>query len=96
MVSIEQLKEYSENLMFKMDEKEYETLSCEFEVFLNWMDHIGQIEGLEKIEPMYFPYDKEDITLRKDEPVTSLSKEDIIKNAKVVKDNSIVVPKVVG
>ena len=38
MVTIEELKEYSNDLMFKMKENEYETLLNEFNVFLGWMD----------------------------------------------------------
>ncbi len=95
MISIEELKELSENLMFKMQESEYETLQKEFETFFNWMDHIAKIENLERVEPMYFPYEKKDAELRKDKPSVSLSKEDILKNAKITKDNSVTVPKVV-
>lgn len=96
MISINELKEYSENLMFKMDEEQYKTLQGEFEVFLNWMDYIGQIENLDKVKPMYFCYDKKDVELRGDKPVVSLSKEEILLNAKKTNNESVIVPKVVN
>jgi aspartyl/glutamyl-tRNA(Asn/Gln) amidotransferase C subunit len=95
MVTIDELKEYSNNLMFKMKEEEYKTLSNEFDTFLGWMDYINKIEGLKDVEPMYFPFDLGNVELRSDEPIDSLKSEYALKNAKVVKDGSVIVPKVV-
>jgi len=95
MVTIDELKEYSNNLMFKMKEEEYETLSNEFETFLGWMEYINKIDGLKDVEPMYFPFDLGNVELRNDEPIKSIDNDVAIKNAKVVKDGSVIVPKVI-
>lgn len=95
MVTIDELKEYSNNLMFKMKDEEYETLSNEFDTFLGWMEYINKIEGLKNVEPMYFPFDLGNVELRNDEPIDSIDNEYALKNAKCVKDGSVIVPKVV-
>ncbi len=95
MVTIDELKEYSNNLMFRMKEEEYETLSNEFDTFLGWMEYINKIEGLKDIEPMYFPFDLGNVELRCDEPIKSIESDYALKNAKVVKDGSVIVPRVV-
>ena len=95
MVTIDELKEYSNNLMFKMKEEEYETLVSEFDTFLGWMEYINKIEGLKEVEPMYFPFDLGNVELRSDDLIDSINSEDALKNAKVVKDGSVIVPKVV-
>lgn len=95
MVTIEELKEYSNNLMFEMKEEEYKTLLNEFDTFLGWMEYINKIEGLKCIEPMYFPFDLGNVELREDEPIKSISNEEALKNAKVIEDGSVIVPKVV-
>ena len=54
-MEIEKLKDYANKLMFDMDDSEYETLALEFEVILKQMDLIDKIDGIEKVEPMFFP-----------------------------------------
>lgn len=95
MVTKDELKEYSENLMFKMKEEEYDTLLNEFNTFLGWMDYINKIDGLSEIEPLYFPYDIGNVTLREDEPIESIDSSLALSNAKEVKDGSVVVPRVI-
>lgn len=95
MVTIEELKEYSNNLMFKMKEEEYQTLLNEFDTFLGWMEYINKIEGLKDVEPMYFPFDLGNVELREDEPTKSIESDYALKNAMVRKDGSVVVPRVV-
>ena len=95
MVTKDELKEYSENLMFKMKEEEYDTLLNEFDIFLGWMDYINKIDGLSKVEPLYFPYDIGNVSLREDKPIESLDSSLALSNAKKVSDGSVVVPKVI-
>lgn len=95
MVTIEELKEYSNDLMFKMKESEYETLLSEFDIFLGWMDYINKIEGLSSVEPMYYPFDIGNVELRPDEEVKSIESDYALKNAKEVKDGSVIVPRVI-
>lgn len=95
MVTIDELKEYSESLMFKMEDGEYKTLLNEFDTFLGWMDYINKIEGLSEVEPLYFPFDIGNVSLREDEIVESLESNLALSNAKVVRDGSVIVPKVI-
>lgn len=95
MVTVDELKEYSESLMFKMKDEEYKTLLTEFDTFLGWMDYINKIEGLSEVEPLYFPFDIGNVALREDNPVEPLESNLALSNAKVIKDGSVIVPKVI-
>ena len=95
MVTIDELKEYSLNLMFEMNDEEYNTLLNEFDTFLGWMDYINKIDGLSEVKPMYFPFDLGNVALREDEPIESIESDYALSNAKVKKDGSVIVPKVV-
>ena len=95
MVTIDELKEYSENLMFKMKDEEYKTLLNEFDTFLGWMEYINKIDGLKEVEPMYFPFDIGNVELREDVETKSIESDYALRNAKITKDGSVIVPKVV-
>ncbi len=95
MITKEKLKEYAEKLMFDMKEEEYDTLLVEFDVILKQMDLIGQIEGIDQVEPMTFPYEIEHAHFRKDEIKDILNTSDALKNASQVERNQVRVPKVV-
>lgn len=95
MIKKEDLKEYANDLMFEMEENEYETLLNEFDTFLNWMDYIGKIEDIEKVEPLYFPYTNENVKLRDDEYDESISPKEILACAPEYKEGRVSVPKVV-
>ena len=56
-INIDVLKEASEKLMFKMEDKEYETLLAEFETILKQMSLISNILGVDDVVPMTFPYE---------------------------------------
>ena len=94
-VSIEELKDLANRLMFDMHEDEYKTLQDEFEVILSQMEMIGKIEGADEIEPLTFPFIQETCGLREDEPGEVLSTEDVLKNASDVCDNQVRVKKVI-
>lgn len=95
MIEKEKLKEYALKLMFDMEDSEYETLKQEFDIILKQMDLIGKIENIENIEPMTFPFVTYQAKWRSDEVKNTLTVDEIIKNAKEVKDNQVKVPKVV-
>ncbi|MDD2391429.1 MAG: Asp-tRNA(Asn)/Glu-tRNA(Gln) amidotransferase subunit GatC [Bacilli bacterium] len=95
MITKEQLKKYANNLMFDMEDSEYETLSKEFQTLLKQMDLIGNIKDIESLEPMTFPFEKENVTLREDGTVNNISIEDALSNCDSVKNREIKVPKVV-
>ena len=94
-VSIEELKQLANRLMFDMEENEYLTLQEEFEVLISQMEVLGQIEGADDVEPMAFPFISESIGLRDDEPGEILTKEEVLKNAHDTCDNQVRVKKVI-
>ena len=95
MITKEKLKNYANKLMFDMNDEEYETLVKEFDVIEKYMDLISNIEGIEKIEPMTFPFELSDIELRNDKESRNISIEDALSNTGSKKGREICVPKVV-
>lgn len=95
MIEKEKLKKYARLLMFEMNDEEYTTLQEEFEVILKQMDLIGQIKGIDKVEPMTFPFKNEDVTLREDEEGDYLTVGEVLSNAKHIVDDQVKVPRVV-
>ena len=94
-VSIEELKNLANRLMFDMQEDEYITLQEEFEVILTQMELIGKVENTDDVEPMTFPFVQETCGLRDDEPGEVLSQEEVLKNASDVFDDQVRVKKVI-
>ena len=95
MIEKDKLKKYARLLMFEMDEEEYTTLQEEFYVILKQMDLIGQIEGIEKVSPMTFPFKNTDVTLREDEVGDYLTVGEVLENSKHIVDDQVKVPRVV-
>lgn len=96
MVTKENLKDYAKKLMFDMDDIGYDRTLEEFETIEKHMALIGQIDNIDKYEPMTFPYVIYHASLREDEVKASLTNEEVLANAKDVKANQVKVPKVVG
>lgn len=94
-ITRDKLKEYANKLMFDMSDSEYDTLLKEFDVMLKHMDLIGEIKDLEKVEPMSFPFELNDVDIREDVISNEITTEDALKNAKEVLFNEVKVPKVV-
>ena len=82
-------------LMFTMEDSEYDTLLEEFDTMLKQMDLIGKIEGIDKVEPMCYPFPLEDVCLREDNVVDELPIEDILSNSGNTLYNQVKLPKVV-
>lgn len=95
-ITRENIQDYALKLMFKMKDEEFDAFEKEFETILKHMDLIGEIEGIENVEPMTFPFVNDDVKLREDIVNNTLTTEDAIKNAKDVVYDEIKVPKVVG
>lgn len=95
VITKEQLKKYGLKLLFEMKEEEYEVLEEEFKVILQQMDLISKIDGIEKVEPMTFPYFLERTTFREDKIENTVSTEEFLSNVSVQKENQVKVPKVV-
>ena len=96
MVTKEKLKDYAARLMFDMDDAGYDRTLEEFETVEKHMALIGEIEGIENIQPMTFPYVIYHATLREDEAKECLTNEEVLLNSKDTKANQVKVPKVVG
>jgi len=96
MVTKEKLKDYASKLMFDMDAAGYDRTLEEFETVEKHMALIGEIYGIEEIEPMTFPYVIYHAALREDEGKDCLSNEEVLANSKDTKANQVKVPKVVG
>ena len=91
----ETLKMLANKLMFTMEESEYDTLLEEFDTILKQMDLIGKIDGIENIEPMVYPFELEDVSLREDKVVDELEIDDILVNSDSNLYNQVKLPKVV-
>lgn len=95
MITKDKLKDYAAKLMFDMKDEEYETLEQEFEVILKQMDLIEKIDGIKDITPMTFPFCTYTRELREDEVKNTITKEELLLNAKESLNDQIKVPKVV-
>lgn len=95
MIEKEKLQMYAEKLFFRMNDEEYATLQQEFDVILKQMDIIDKIEGINNVEPMTFPFEKEGTVFREDIANDNLKPEEVVKNAKDVYFEQVKVPKVV-
>ena len=89
------LKMLANKLMFTMEDSEYDTLLEEFDTMIKQMDLIGEIKGIEKVEPMTYPFPLEDVCLREDEVVDELSIDEILQNSGSNLYNQVKLPKVV-
>ena len=96
MITRDVLDKLAKKLMFKMNEEEYQTLESEFDIILKQMEYIDKIDGIEKVDPMFFPNEDFSLRLRDDEDITVIDTKDALANAKDVLANQIKVPKVVG
>ena len=96
MVTKEKLKDYAAKLMFDMDDQGYDRTLEEFETIEKHMELIGEIENIDSVEPMTFPYVIYHSSLREDVAKDCLTNDEVLANAKESKANQVKVPKVVG
>lgn len=94
-ITLELLKNCANNLMFDMKEEEYETLDKEFDTLIKQMSLMDDIEGINDVEPMTFPFDCSTSYLREDVEGEMLDSKEVLRNAKEVTANQIKLPKVV-
>lgn len=95
-ITRENIQDYANKLMFNMKEEEFLPFEKEFETILKHMDLISKIDGIEKVEPMTFPFINDDVFLRDDVATSLLTADDALKNAKETIYDEVKVPKVVG
>ena len=94
-ITLELLKNCANNLMFDMKEEEYETLDKEFDTLIKQMSLMDDIEGINDVEPMTFPFYCSTYYLREDVEGEMLDSKEVLRNAKEVTANQIKLPKVV-
>ena len=94
-VSKEVLKSVARSLMFDMTDEEYEQLVVDLGCILEQTKIFSEIEGIDDVEPMTFPFEVSNDYLREDIASTPENREDILKNASDVKDGQICLSKVV-
>lgn len=95
-ITKETLKEAATKLMFRLNDDELDALVKEFDIIVKQMQLIGDIPGVDEVEPMTFPFDCTVTYLRDDISTTPVDREEILKNAKDVVDGQIRLPKVIG
>ena len=94
-VTKEVLQESANKLLINLTDEELNSLLSDFEILISQMKLIGDIPGVDEIEPMTFPFELTNEYLRDDVPENPLLKDDVLKNAQDVVDNQIRLPKVV-
>ena len=60
------------------------------------MELLGDIEDIDNVKPMVFPFETTTLGMREDEVKDQLDKEDVLKNAAEVQNDMVKVQKVVG
>lgn len=95
MIEKEKLQNYASKLMFRLSDKELETLQDEFDIILKQMKLIDSIKGIEKVEPMIFPFVTYKNELREDEVKDALTVDEVLSNTKHQLNDQVKVPKVV-
>lgn len=89
------LKDASHRLLFDISDEEMKLLLSEFDILVKQFELLKDIEKVNEVKPMTFPYEIFNDYLREDVPSDVLTKEEALKNAKNVKDGQIKLPKVV-
>ena len=97
MINRNKLDDLAKRLMFNMSEEEYVTLEKEFDITLKQMEFIGNIKGVEDVEPMFYPFDLEldDSYLREDVSNNEIDFNSVLVNVKEYEGSKVKVPKVV-
>lgn len=94
-VDKEVLKDAANRLMFDMDNDAYNDLLDEFETITQQLEMMKEVDGVDSVTPMTFPFDVTVTYLRDDEPCVPLTKEEVLKNAGSTKDGQVKLPKVI-
>lgn len=94
-VTKEVLQESANRIMIRLTDEELNNLLSDFDNIISQMKLIGDIPGVDDVEPMVFPFDVTSDFLREDEVEKPLPREDALKNTHDVVDGQIRLPKVV-
>jgi aspartyl/glutamyl-tRNA(Asn/Gln) amidotransferase C subunit len=90
------LHDAATRLLFTMTEAQYLVLVAEFDVLLKQMALIGQIEGVDGLTPMTFPFITKNQVMRQDVVQTTLTQSEALQNVGNQVDGQMKLPKVVG
>lgn len=90
------LHDAATRLLFTMTEAQYLVLIAEFDVLLKQMALIGQIEGVDGLTPMTFPFNTTNQGMRQDVVQTTLTQSEALQNVGNKVDGQMKLPKVVG
>lgn len=88
------LRECAENLKFELDEEQLDLLVEEFDLIIAQMSYLGEIEGIDDVDPLTFPIKAHRTFLAEDEPEEPLTNEEALKNTKNKLGNQVKIPKV--
>ena len=94
-VNKDTLKLAANRLMFDMTDEEYDRLLSEFDDIVQQMNLIRDIECVDEVEPMVFPFEVTSDFLREDEVSDTLTPEEVLRNAKDVKNGMVKIPRVI-
>ena len=94
-ITKELLLECAHNLMFDLTDEELDKLLIDFDNIKKQLELIGEVEGIDDVEPMSFPYDVFNVLLREDISSNPIDKNELLNNSKSVSDGQIKIPKVV-
>ncbi|QHX36140.1 aspartyl/glutamyl-tRNA amidotransferase subunit C [Spiroplasma sp. TIUS-1] len=87
--------EIANDIRISLDDKEInEIVKSEIEIRAK-MEKIVKFEIKGDVEPLSFPFEIENTYLRDDKEISTLSRDDGLKNAKQVIDNYVILPRVV-
>lgn len=85
----------AKSVYIDFNDDELENVKSEFEKFQAQIEILDLIDT-DGVDPMYYPFELNENSLRSDEVSSSLSKADVLSNAAEVKDDMIKIVKVVG
>ena len=94
-VTKEVLQESANRIMIRLTDEELNNLLSDFDNIISQMELIGNIPGVDDVEPMVFPFEVYSDHLREDIAEKPLDKEEALKNAHNVMNGQIRLPKVV-
>lgn len=92
----EMVDSYAKKLLIGLTDEENELVLKEFDIIENSMEAIANIKGISDVEPMTHCLDDFEFTIKEDEPLPSIDREDALRNCDVTEDCKVSVPKVVG
>jgi aspartyl/glutamyl-tRNA(Asn/Gln) amidotransferase C subunit len=89
------LQDAASRLMFSLSDEQLDVLLNEFEILTQQMELIGQLEGVDQLAPMTFPFEVTVESMRIDEPSVPLTQTEALANASSKVAGQIKLPKVV-